>query len=243
MSVLYQQGMLIASLKYYSFRHYTTADIFDIYATKYRTRPFLQLENEIWTYDDVKKVSNQIARWYRSLHVGRNQTVALILENCPEYFVFWIAAHRLGICCALINYHQTKIPLLHSLHISKAHVIITDEKNYAKIMSCYDNDPPIPVYILRESLHPKSQQLYRERNPGAAAAAIAGAHSAGCKGVCRVADQTITTDARDSESSIDDVHQTQIRAALPAGGADGGSAAPIPSSDTIVKTINDELFL
>lgn len=78
----------------------------------------------------------------------------MLLENCPEYFIFWIAAHKLGICCALINYNQTKIPLLHSLYVSKAHLLIIDEKNYPKIMSCYDNDPPFPIYVLDGSLHP-----------------------------------------------------------------------------------------
>lgn len=51
-------------------------------------------------------------------------TVALLLDNRPEYVALWLGLAKAGIVTALINYNLRDKPLLHSIQIADSKAII-----------------------------------------------------------------------------------------------------------------------
>ena len=51
-------------------------------------------------------------------------TVALLMDNRPEYIAMWLGLAKVGIVTALINYNLRDKPLMHSIQIVDAKAII-----------------------------------------------------------------------------------------------------------------------
>ncbi len=58
----------------------------------------IEFEGKIWTYEDLDKASNQVAHWLLAAGIKRQQVVALIMENKPEYVVIWLGIIKIGVC-------------------------------------------------------------------------------------------------------------------------------------------------
>ena len=54
--------------------------------------------------------------------------VALFLENGIEFFSLWIGLSKLGVITAWINSNLKMEPLLHSLEVSGAKVVVTSAR-------------------------------------------------------------------------------------------------------------------
>ena len=86
------------------------------------------------TYAELDAAANRYARWARSLGVGPEKSVALLMENRAEYIVAWLGIVKAGGAAALINTNLKGGALVHSLSISGAdHLVLGAElaDNYA----------------------------------------------------------------------------------------------------------------
>lgn len=54
----------------------------------------------------------------------RGDTVALLLDNRPEYVAIWLGLSKVGIVTALVNYNLRDKPLLHALKIVDSKALI-----------------------------------------------------------------------------------------------------------------------
>ena len=61
--------------------------------------------DEIWTFNDVNKMSNQLAHYFLSLGYVKGDVVAIFMENHPKYMVVLLALAKIGVVAALINNH------------------------------------------------------------------------------------------------------------------------------------------
>jgi len=66
----------------------------------------------------------QVANWAVKAGFQPGQTVALFMENRPEYIVTWLGLTKAGITIALINSNNKKKPLVHSIDIAHCVSII-----------------------------------------------------------------------------------------------------------------------
>ena len=51
-------------------------------------------------------------------------SVALLLDNRPEYVALWLGLAKIGVVTALINYNLKDKPLLHSIQIAESKAVI-----------------------------------------------------------------------------------------------------------------------
>lgn len=51
-------------------------------------------------------------------------TVALVLDNRPEYVAIWLGLAKAGIITALINHNLKDKPLIHSIQIADCKAVI-----------------------------------------------------------------------------------------------------------------------
>ncbi|MGB3625316.1 MAG: long-chain-acyl-CoA synthetase [Henriciella sp.] len=94
---------------------------------KYASRTAVHFEGRDWTYDDIDKLANRIAYWGLIKGLHRGDTVALLMENRPEYIAVWYGLSKIGVVTALVNTTLVGKSLAHSIDIANARMVITGE--------------------------------------------------------------------------------------------------------------------
>eukprot|EP01118_Nematostelium_gracile_P009623 TRINITY_DN3255_c0_g1_i2.p1 TRINITY_DN3255_c0_g1~~TRINITY_DN3255_c0_g1_i2.p1 ORF type:complete len:670 (-),score=150.90 TRINITY_DN3255_c0_g1_i2:798-2708(-) len=79
---------------------------------------------EKFTYTVIDELSNQVANWGASIGLKSKDVVALMMDNRPQFIIFWLGMAKLNVTIALINTNLRGRPLAHSLSISKASMFI-----------------------------------------------------------------------------------------------------------------------
>lgn len=59
--------------------------------------------DRIWTFQDMENYSNRVANFLIANGVEENDTIALFMENRPEFIGTWLGATKAGIRIAMIN--------------------------------------------------------------------------------------------------------------------------------------------
>ncbi len=72
----------------------------------------------------VEEYSNRVANYFMSRGFRKGDTVALFMENRPEYVATWIGLSKIGVIPALINYNLKQKALIHSMQVAKCKAII-----------------------------------------------------------------------------------------------------------------------
>lgn len=72
----------------------------------------------------VEEYSNRVANLFKSHGYRKGDSVALMMENRPEFVCMWLGLSKLGIITALINYNLRHSSLTHSVNMAKCQALI-----------------------------------------------------------------------------------------------------------------------
>ncbi|MFX0001724.1 MAG: AMP-binding protein [Candidatus Hermodarchaeota archaeon] len=86
----------------------------------------LLYEDSSWTWQEFNEESNLIANHFLNSGLEPSDTVALMLENSPEYLFYTAGINKLQGISALINFNLRKQALIHSFKLAKPRWIIVD---------------------------------------------------------------------------------------------------------------------
>ncbi len=86
----------------------------------------LLYEDSSWTWQEFNEESNLIANHFLNSGLEPSNTVALMLENSPEYLFFTTGINKLQGISALINFNLRKQALIHSFKLVEPRWIIVD---------------------------------------------------------------------------------------------------------------------
>ena len=117
----------------------TVFDAFEATATRFPERPLLNvlpataqvydIEAGEITYGQALKSSNEMADAFASAGFGRGMRVALLLENRPDFFRYWLALNKLGASVVPINPDLRAVELEYLIgHAEPALIICTDAR-------------------------------------------------------------------------------------------------------------------
>lgn len=112
------------SVRRLSSKDLSVGEIFRQNASKHPNKICFIFEDEEWTFAQVEEYSNRVANVFKSHGFRKGDTVALMLENRPEFVCIWLGLCKLGIITALINYNLRQMSLTHSVTISKCQAFI-----------------------------------------------------------------------------------------------------------------------
>jgi fatty-acyl-CoA synthase len=122
--------------------HETIAYQFEQHAAGERAhQPFLLFGDLRFSYGEANRIVNRYASAYCALGLTKGDTVALIMENRPEYLWHYLAAGKLGVVISLINVNNVGKPLVHSLQVCKPKLIVVGSEvvaNYEAIRGQLD---------------------------------------------------------------------------------------------------------
>ncbi len=102
------------------------ADRWELVADKFGDKVAMFFQDREVTYRQFIDLSNRITRWAFDIGVKKNDCVALLMHNCPEYPASWLGVSRAGGVTALLNTSLTGMGLAHCINIANAQHIILD---------------------------------------------------------------------------------------------------------------------
>jgi fatty-acyl-CoA synthase len=102
----------------------TVADAFESAADRFANRIAIEWGDEKISYREFDERANRVAAWARGGGIGPGDTVALFMENRPEFLACWLGLAKAGVCTALINTNLTGAPLIHALTVSGANRLV-----------------------------------------------------------------------------------------------------------------------
>lgn len=113
---------------------YTLADAIEDAIDDHSERTFISFEGKDVTYADFEARANRFAHWGLSVGLKKGDTVALFMENQPDYIAFWTGMAKLAVRIALINYNLTGAGLAHCIKVADCKAIVMNPElaaNYA----------------------------------------------------------------------------------------------------------------
>jgi long-chain acyl-CoA synthetase len=107
-----------------------STDILADRAAAFADRPAITMgrSGESVTYGDMGRRSSQLARFFRSLGLGRGDVVAIVMENRLEFLQVAWAAQRSGLYYAAVNWHLSTDEVAYILQDCGAQVLITSQQ-------------------------------------------------------------------------------------------------------------------
>ncbi|MFC7397897.1 AMP-binding protein [Chelatococcus sp. GCM10030263] len=118
-------------------------------ARTHRDKILLSYRDERLTYETVDRLSGNLAGALQREGVAKADPVCLMLPNCPDYIVAWMAACKLGAIQVGINTEYTSKGLVHLLELSEAKVLVLDESYVVALAEVADELTCLETIILR----------------------------------------------------------------------------------------------
>jgi long-chain acyl-CoA synthetase len=117
----------------YPYPDKTLLDYLDALAREQPSRPALLFKGTEVSYGQLQRESNVFAAALAALDVGHGDRVALILPNCPQFFVAEIGAWKLGAIVCPINPTYTEREMEAALQANGAETVVTLTPFYGRI--------------------------------------------------------------------------------------------------------------
>ncbi|XP_029138817.1 very long-chain acyl-CoA synthetase isoform X2 [Protobothrops mucrosquamatus] len=132
---------------------FTVLEIFLARVKKYSDKSLIIFEDEVYSYRDIDRHSNQIARVLKD-YVGlkEEETMAIFFKNIPAYLSVLIGLSKIGCPMACVNYNLRLKSLIHVLKSCKAKILLTtpDLKDAIEDVLPTLNDEGIRVFYLSD---------------------------------------------------------------------------------------------
>lgn len=88
----------------------------------------ITFEGQAISYSEFDARANRFAHWARAQGFDAGETIALVMENCPDYPAIWFGLSKIGVSTALINCHLEGEGLAHCINVVDAKAIIASGK-------------------------------------------------------------------------------------------------------------------
>ncbi|NQX94225.1 MAG: long-chain-acyl-CoA synthetase [Erythrobacter sp.] len=102
----------------------TITDEIESSVDRHSDRIAFMFEGETQTYREFDERANAVANWALAQGLKPGDTVALILENSPDYPAIWFGLSKVGVIAALVNTSLEGDGLSHCISIINAKTII-----------------------------------------------------------------------------------------------------------------------
>ncbi|XP_021351477.1 very long-chain acyl-CoA synthetase-like [Mizuhopecten yessoensis] len=124
-------------------------DVFEDHVARDPKKTFIIHEDKQYSYECVNAMANRVASLALTWNLEPSSTIATMIYNEAAFVWTLLGLLKVGLSDAFINYHLTAKPLLHSLNISEAKVIIVGagDELLDSIMEVREGLPAVPIYV------------------------------------------------------------------------------------------------
>lgn len=142
----------------YQKRNLTVSQVFQRTVKKHPDKVCMYFEDESWTFKQLDEYSNQLAHFLLDAGFKHGDSVALFMENRPEYIGLWLGCTKVGLVPALINFNLRAKSLMHSISAVSASAVIFGKELHEAIS---DIQPELPSSVRLYSCGQTSTKLTR----------------------------------------------------------------------------------
>ncbi|XP_047412037.1 long-chain fatty acid transport protein 6 isoform X1 [Sciurus carolinensis] len=132
----------------------TVLDKFLSHAKRQPQKPFIIYEGDIYTYQDVDKRSNKVARVFLNhSSLEKGDTVALLMSNEPDFVHMWFGLAKLGCVVAFLNCNVRANSLLHCIRTCEPKALVVGADLLGIIEEILPNLPQnVSVWGMKDSV-------------------------------------------------------------------------------------------
>ena len=99
-------------------KNFHISDHFHATVRKYPYKVAILFEDRKITFKELDDLSNKIANLlHETTDLERGDTMAIFMENCPEFIAVYLALSKIGVVGALIGHYLRGKCLAHCIHI------------------------------------------------------------------------------------------------------------------------------
>ncbi|KAL3865944.1 hypothetical protein ACJMK2_043288 [Sinanodonta woodiana] len=102
-------------------------DMFEEDVQKYPAKPFIVFEDRVYTYEFMDQQANRVASVASKWELKVGDTVAIMIMNEPAFIWTFLGLQKLGIAAALVNFNIRMKPLVHSIKVCGAKILIVGQ--------------------------------------------------------------------------------------------------------------------
>lgn len=133
---------LLILVKKSEWQNLTVPKMFTATAKRLPNKVMFYYEDQTWTFNQVEEYSNRVANFFLSRHFKQGDryekivnkglslifrffySVAIFMENRPEYVATWLGLAKIGVIPALINYNLRDKALIHTIEVANCKAVI-----------------------------------------------------------------------------------------------------------------------
>ncbi|XP_063238104.1 long-chain fatty acid transport protein 1-like [Bacillus rossius redtenbacheri] len=141
---------LNARLWWYEKRRYTVPQMFRNTLKRHPGKVAFWYEKKPWTFAEVDVMSNRVGHYFKSQGLSQGDTVALLMENRPEFVCVWLGLAKVGVVTALINTNLRQGPLVHCVTAAGCRAVIVSDEMAPGLQEVLGQLGGMKVYHLAE---------------------------------------------------------------------------------------------
>ena len=130
-------------------------------AAKYGNRPFFYFKDKEFGYEDFNQASSRVACGLQKLGIVKDDKVAIILPNCPEYPFLWFGLSKLGAIEVPINTAHKGDILSYMLDRSDARMLVVASQYLDRVEPVLTDTPKIATIVVLDTTGEGMPQLDR----------------------------------------------------------------------------------
>ena len=93
-------------------------------ARKYNDKPLIIFEDRVITYGQFNEAANRYSHFFQKRGFIKGDTVAVLMDNRPEFLIIHAGLAKIGVVPALVNNNITGHTLVHAINIAEASALI-----------------------------------------------------------------------------------------------------------------------
>ena len=106
------------------FKKHTIGNVTERAAAAFGNAPYLLFEDETIGFEEFNRLANRRANLFAAQGIGKGDSIALLMENRPEFLTTLVGLGKLGAVTAAINYNLRGQALINSLSTAGARKVI-----------------------------------------------------------------------------------------------------------------------
>jgi crotonobetaine/carnitine-CoA ligase len=127
----------------------TLADYVEHHAHRHPEVVALRVDDDALTYGQLHAQVEQVAAGLAAAGVATGDTVALMLPNCAEFVVTWLALNRIGAAAAAVNTSLSEASLTHTLNQTRARIAVASKDLLPALAAALHQLPHLQTVYLR----------------------------------------------------------------------------------------------
>ena len=101
-------------------------DLFEEQVRRFPDKPAVIFanDNRCWTFRELDNYANSVSNYFSRLGLRKGDTVALFMENSPEYIGLFLGLWKIGVVVAFLNHNLRQESLVHCVRVAKSRALV-----------------------------------------------------------------------------------------------------------------------